>query len=225
MCPLPHYNHLPPHKWRSTPKEISRAYLGIVDPVTGGAPSSIRIVQDCERWICSLEKIIAAGGNMVEGFGRNGHRRGNQGRRGGYRDKNTQGAAKWIHRDAICLTQHMWCESVSKVDPKLDSISTLIMLPAYTTQADDYMAPLKNENTGDMTGKMTGNITRNTRGTTSGASNPSSLTMLEFSDIESENEEREMVSNKRKIVILRSETTRWMSKRRRTIMPIWMRKF
>jgi hypothetical protein len=66
-----------------TPKEISWAYLRIVDPVTGGAASSNRIVQDCEKWIRSLEKIRAAGGKMVEGFGRNGHRRGNQGRRGG----------------------------------------------------------------------------------------------------------------------------------------------
>jgi hypothetical protein len=59
-----------------TPKEISRAYLRIVDPVTGGATSSNRIVQDCEKWLRSLEKIRAAGGKMVEGFGRNGHRRG-----------------------------------------------------------------------------------------------------------------------------------------------------
>jgi hypothetical protein len=55
------------------PKEISHAYLSIIDPETGGAPSSKRIVQDCEKWIQSLEKIRAAGGNMVEGFGRNGH--------------------------------------------------------------------------------------------------------------------------------------------------------
>jgi hypothetical protein len=63
----------------STPREISRAYLRIVDPVTGGAASSIQIVQDCEKWIRILEMIRAAGGKMVEGFGRNGHRQGNQG--------------------------------------------------------------------------------------------------------------------------------------------------
>jgi hypothetical protein len=178
-----------------------------------------------------LEKIIAAGGKMVEGYGRSGSRLGNQGRQRGYMDKKPQGAAKWIHRDAIGLTQHTWRKSVSKVDAKLDSISTSITISANMSQsannmaADANMAPLNNENTGDMTGKMTGDITNNTPGTTSGASNPSPLTMLEFSDIESENEEREILSNKRKIVILRSETTRWMSKRRRTIMPIWMRKF
>jgi hypothetical protein len=107
-----------------TPKEISGAYLHIVDPVTGGATSSNRIVQDCEKWLHSLEKKRAAGGNMVEGFGRNGHMRGHQGRRGGYRIKKQQKSANWIHRDAIGLTQHMWRESVAKVDAKLESLST-----------------------------------------------------------------------------------------------------
>jgi hypothetical protein len=52
-----------------------------------------------------------------------------------------------------------------------------------------------------MTGKTTGNITSYT----SGVSNQSPLTMIEFSDIEYENDEREMVSNKRKSVIVRSD--------------------
>jgi hypothetical protein len=52
----------------STQKEISRAYLCLVDPATGGAPSSTRIVQDCEKWIRSLGKIREAGGKMVQGF-------------------------------------------------------------------------------------------------------------------------------------------------------------
>jgi hypothetical protein len=46
----------------STPKEISRAYLRLVDHATGGgAPSSTRIAQDCEKWIRSLGKIREAG--------------------------------------------------------------------------------------------------------------------------------------------------------------------
>jgi hypothetical protein len=53
-------SHLPngdPKKYYfPTPKEISRAYLRLVDPTTGGAPSSKRIVQDCEKWIRSLGK-------------------------------------------------------------------------------------------------------------------------------------------------------------------------
>jgi hypothetical protein len=57
-------SHLPngdPRKYSfSTPKDISRAYLHLVDPATGGAPSSTRIVQDCEKWIRSLGKIREA---------------------------------------------------------------------------------------------------------------------------------------------------------------------
>jgi hypothetical protein len=98
-----------------------------------------------------LEKIIAAGVKMVEGYGKSGDRLGNQSRRGGYRDKQPQGTAKWIHLDVIGLTQHMWRKGVSKVDAKLDSISTPITLPANTTQTADNMAadanmtPLNNE--------------------------------------------------------------------------------
>jgi hypothetical protein len=196
MCPLPRrYHHLPKGNQKklsfSTPREISRAYLRIVDPVTGGAASSILIVHDCEKWIRSLEKIRAAGGKMVEDFGRNGHIRGNQGRRGGYRIKKPQRAENWIHSDAIGLTQHMWRESVAKVDTKLDSLSTPIMLTASTvqTQAADSMAtdanmtPLDSENADEMTGKMTGNITSYTSGTKSGVSSQSPLTMLELSAI------------------------------------------
>jgi hypothetical protein len=66
-------SHLPnddPRKYSiSTPKEISGAYLFLVDPSTGGAPSSTRIVQDCEKWIRSLGKIREVGGKMVQGFG------------------------------------------------------------------------------------------------------------------------------------------------------------
>jgi hypothetical protein len=165
-----------------------------------------------------LEKIRSARGKMVEGFGRNGHMLVNQGRRGGYRIKKTQRAANWIHSDAIGLTQHMWRDSVAKLDAKLDSLSTPSTLAPSTlttstvhTQAADNMAadatmtPLDSENADEMTGKTTGNITSYTSGTTSGVSNQSPLTMLEFSDIESENEEREMVSNKRKFIIVRSD--------------------
>jgi hypothetical protein len=181
-----------------------------------------------------LEKKKVAGVKMVEDFGRNIHLWGNQGRQGGYRDKKSQGAAKWIHCDAICLTQHMLRESVANVEANLDSISTRSTLTASTVQTrvadsmatDPNMTPLDDENMGDTTGKMTGNITSNTPGTTSGASTPSPLTMIEFSDIESDNEEREIVSNKRKKSSLCEVTkTRWMSKRRRTIMPIWMESF
>jgi hypothetical protein len=69
----------------STPKEVSNAYLPLVDDVTGNVPSSHRIVQDCDKWEGTLEKIRKAEGKIVEGFGRNGHRRGHNGKRGGFR--------------------------------------------------------------------------------------------------------------------------------------------
>jgi hypothetical protein len=63
-------------------------YLRLVDPATGGAPSSTRIVQDCEKLIRSLEKIREAGGTMVQVFGQNGHRERSQGnKRVGYQAK------------------------------------------------------------------------------------------------------------------------------------------
>jgi hypothetical protein len=49
---LPHDD--PRKYFFSTPKEISRAYLRLVDPATGGAPSSTRFFQDCEKRIRSL---------------------------------------------------------------------------------------------------------------------------------------------------------------------------
>jgi hypothetical protein len=135
-------------------------------------------------------------------------------RRGGYRIEKPQKAANWIHRDAIGLIQHMWLESVAKVDAKLESLSTPNTLAPSTltpgtvqTQSADNMAadanmtPMDSENADEMTGKMTGNITSYT----SGVSNQSPLTMLEFSEIESDNEEREMVSNNRKFVIVQSD--------------------
>jgi hypothetical protein len=118
--------HLPnddPIKYSfSTPNEISRAYLHLVHPVTGGAPSCDRIVQDCEKWIRSIKKIRQAWGKMVEGFDRNGHRRGNQGKQGGYQEKKPRKAAKEVHSDSSGLTQTQWRSSISLVNSTLSSI-------------------------------------------------------------------------------------------------------
>jgi hypothetical protein len=87
----------------------------------------------------------------------------------------------------------------AKVDATLDSLSTKSMPTASTvnTQSADNMVTAANmmllntENVHGMTGKLAGCITsRNSGTTTSGVSNQSPLTMLELSDIESENEER-----------------------------------
>jgi hypothetical protein len=79
----------------STPKEISCAYLHLVDPVIGSAPCSKIFVQDCEKWIRSLGKIREAGVNMVQVFGQNGHIERSQGnRRGGCQAKKPQSPEK-----------------------------------------------------------------------------------------------------------------------------------
>jgi hypothetical protein len=59
---------------------------------------------------------------MVEGFGQNSHRRGNQGKRGGYQAKKPRKAAKWVHSDASGVTQTQWRNSVSLVNITLLSI-------------------------------------------------------------------------------------------------------
>jgi hypothetical protein len=59
---------------------------------------------------------------MVEGFYRNGHRRGNQGKRGGYQAKKARKSAKWVHSDASGLNLTQWRSSVSLVNITLSSI-------------------------------------------------------------------------------------------------------
>jgi hypothetical protein len=131
-------SHLPnddPRKYSfSIPKEIFRAYLRLVDPLNGGAPSSTRIVQDCEKWIRSLGKIRKAGGKMVQGFGRNGHRERRQGNRwGGYQAKEPQGPAKWVHSDDADMTEQQWRGSVKLVNSSLNILATQATTEIETT--------------------------------------------------------------------------------------------
>jgi hypothetical protein len=119
-------SHLPnndPRKYSfSPPKEISCAYLHLVDPATGSAPPSTRIVQDCEKWIRSLGKIREAGGKMVQGFGQNGHRERSHGnKRGGYQAKKPQGLAKWVHSDDADMTDQQWRGSIELVSGSQNS--------------------------------------------------------------------------------------------------------
>jgi hypothetical protein len=138
-------SHLPnddPRKYSfSTPKEISRAYLRLVHPATGGAPSSTRIVQDCEKLIRSLGKIREAGGKMVQGFGRNGHRERSHGnKRGGYRAKKPRGPAKWVHIDAAGMTEQQWRGSVELVNGNQNSSATQTTMTMETTGGSGEMS-------------------------------------------------------------------------------------
>jgi hypothetical protein len=141
-------SHLPnddPRKFSfSTPNEIYRAYLRLVDLVTGGAPSSTRIIQDCEKWVRSLETIRQAGGKMVQGFRRNGHReRSHSNKRGGYQPKKPQGPSKWVHSDAAGMTEQQWRGSVELVNSSqhsLDTKTTIETGEVSTTRTNDANA-------------------------------------------------------------------------------------
>jgi hypothetical protein len=78
----------------STPKRGTSAYLRIWDPVSGTAPSSTRIIQDCGKVLSAMQAIYAARGAKVDGLGdRKGKRDGGAGatdRRGGYHPRNVE---------------------------------------------------------------------------------------------------------------------------------------
>jgi hypothetical protein len=80
-------------------------------------------------------KIKQSGGKMVEGFGRNGHIRDNQGKRGGYQPKKPRKAAKWVHNDENVLTQMQWRSSTSLVNSTLSSIDQQITVTGGTETA------------------------------------------------------------------------------------------
>ena len=132
--------HLPntdPRKFTfATPKEVARAYLRITDPVTGGVPSSKRIIQDCNKWVESLKTVREAGGVLVEGFGRNGHRKEKVGaKRGGARTKKELKEI-WIHPDAQGLSTVAWKTSVAKVEGPNQTPSTITASANTDTTAE-----------------------------------------------------------------------------------------
>jgi hypothetical protein len=93
----------------STPLRGTSAYLRLWDPVSGTAPSSERIVQDCRKVLTAMVAIRAANGAIVPGLGnrkgkRDGGTTGDDVVRGGYHprnvktDKHCDGFA--VHEDA-----------------------------------------------------------------------------------------------------------------------------
>lgn len=72
-------SHLPRDDCRkfskATPKEITRAISRLCHPTTGVVPKSHRIIEDTNRVLYCLGKIVEAGGAVVPGLvNRNGHR-------------------------------------------------------------------------------------------------------------------------------------------------------
>jgi hypothetical protein len=179
-----------------TPKEVSSAYLQFIDDATGNTPSLHRIVQDCDKWEKSLEKIRQAGGKIVEGFGRNGHRRGHKRKRGGFREKKKQGPAKWVHSDTSGVTKHQLRESVAKVETNLNNIRTTSLIYATTSQSRNDTTTASTTTT---TTTTTTDKTKSTRATFS------PLTMIDFgSNIETDST-TESKGRKRKLAIAQSD--------------------
>jgi hypothetical protein len=139
-----------------------------------------------------LEKIREAGGKIVEGFGRSGHRRGHNGKRGGFRGEKKQGPAKWVHSDASGITQHQWQESVAKVGTKLNNITTTSLISVTTSQS-------RNDTPTASATTATTDRTKSARTTLS------PLTMIDFGrDIETDSA-TESKGKKRKFVIALSD--------------------
>jgi hypothetical protein len=163
-----------------------------------------------------FEKIRQAGGKIVEGFGRNGHRRGHEGKRGGHTEKKAQGPAKWVHSDAAGITQHQWRESVAKVENKLNSISTPSTITASATtnrQRPEIKRTgtyAEKEREREIAASETASASSSTAASTSASratnsAGTSPLTMLDFgSDIEQE-PETEIRGRNEKYVMVGSE--------------------
>jgi hypothetical protein len=107
-----------------TPRRVASVYLRILNPVSGGSPSSTRILQDCKKWITSLELVRNARGAIVEGVGnRIGHRALNVPRfswGGGKRIKQPPKPMKWLHIHAKRCVEGMVQESIKTVDKKIN---------------------------------------------------------------------------------------------------------
>jgi len=92
---------------RATPALSRSSYMRILDPMTGVAPSSDRIVQDVQRcWTTHLRQIYEAKGAIVPGIGNRNGRRTVTGLvpRGGKRVKRALGTdprALAVHADAL----------------------------------------------------------------------------------------------------------------------------
>jgi hypothetical protein len=93
-------------------------YLCLVYPPTGGAPSSTRVVQDCEKWIRSLEK-------NQRGRGYDGARIWKKWtQRAQPRQQKGRLPSKKTYSDAAGMTEHQWYGSVKLVSGSHGSLAT-----------------------------------------------------------------------------------------------------
>lgn len=105
---------------RRTPSEQDRGLRRLLDKkfgrTGGGVPSSVRIVQDVEKFEDALVRIVEARGAVVQGLGtRDGHRKyvGAALKRGGKRTK-AEYVEKWTHPDARAAVKTFIARSESR---------------------------------------------------------------------------------------------------------------
>jgi hypothetical protein len=112
--------------------------------------------------------------------------------------KKPRGPGKWVHSDAHGLTEKMWRDSVLKIDNKQKRINT------PNSRLNNTPITLNSSATSSTLSTTTSTIARtspdNEQGQISGT--PSTLTMLDFSDLETVEEN---VSRKRNMVIVNSD--------------------
>jgi hypothetical protein len=88
-----------------------------------------------------LGKIREAGGKMVQGFGRNGHRERIHGKkRGDYQAKQPRVPAKYVHIDAAGMTEQQWRGSVYLLNGNQNSSATQTTMMIETAGGSGEMS-------------------------------------------------------------------------------------
>jgi hypothetical protein len=112
--------------------------------------------------------------------------------------KKPRGPGKWVHSDAHGLTEKIWRDSVLKIDNKQESINTPSLISNNTPSTLDSNATSSTLST--TTSAIARTSPNNEQGQTS--ETPSPLTMLDFNDLETVEEN---LSRKINMVIVNSD--------------------
>jgi hypothetical protein len=129
------------------PKRVTKSYLRVSHPVTGGIPSSEIILQDCMKWQVNLGVIREAGGAMVEGIGNpSGRRLLNVPRStrgwGVRRENKPPKHTKWLHSDADGCVGLMVQKSIMTVKIKQGGEREVTIIDLLENDADSVNCAL-----------------------------------------------------------------------------------
>ena len=127
-------SHLPDNDPRqfslATPNTIVSGINRLYGNEGGNVPSSLRIIQDCDKAIRAFGVVYEHGGRMVPGLAnRNGHRNIAAGRNrsgwGGLRIKNllAEELDRWLHADAISAKNSRTTEVIVQLTKECDNPS------------------------------------------------------------------------------------------------------